>query len=134
MRTCTKCARTLPEDRFYSAGHGDLLRGECKGCTNSSIDDYRKRPKNKEKIRRWGLKTYHTRRKFSEGHKEKVKARNLVNYAVLCGNLRKGNCSVCGSSKEDCRIEAHHEDYNKPYHVTWLCTNHHRELHDGKFS
>jgi peptidoglycan L-alanyl-D-glutamate endopeptidase CwlK len=34
-------------------------------------------------------------------------------------------CEVCGKKK----VEAHHDDYNKPYDIRWLCFKHHREYH-----
>ncbi len=26
----------------------------------------------------------------------------------------------------------HHEDYDNPYRVLWMCDTHHKEYHDGK--
>ena len=34
-------------------------------------------------------------------------------------------CEVCGELK----VEAHHDDYYKPFEVRWLCGHHHREHH-----
>lgn len=34
-------------------------------------------------------------------------------------------CAVCGSPK----AEAHHEDYDRPGTVQWLCRKHHVERH-----
>jgi len=35
-------------------------------------------------------------------------------------------CEVCQSEI----VEAHHDDYNKPLEVRWLCRRHHNEWHD----
>ena len=56
---------------------------------------------------------------------EKYKARTAVGNAVRDGRLIKGTCVVCGSSK----VTAHHSDYNEPLDVTWLCYQHHSDLH-----
>jgi len=34
---------------------------------------------------------------------------------------------VCGSSEY---IHAHHDDYDKPLDVRWLCAAHHKQWHD----
>ena len=41
------------------------------------------------------------------------------------GEITRGPCEVCGSSK----THGHHEDYSRPLDVVWLCGLHHRELH-----
>lgn len=49
----------------------------------------------------------------------------LVRNALRIGVLEKQPCAVCGALK----VDAHHEDYDKPYDVVWLCRKHHRSLH-----
>jgi excisionase family DNA binding protein len=34
-------------------------------------------------------------------------------------------CAVCGAKS----VEAHHEDYLKPFEVVWLCKKHHAQRH-----
>lgn len=55
------------------------------------------------------------------------KARQIVNNAVRDGRLLREDCEV----GVDCegRIEAHHDDYNEPLEVRWLCKRHHVEHH-----
>jgi len=55
----------------------------------------------------------------------KIKARRILNYGVRWGYIKRLPCSVCGDPKS----EGHHEDYDKPKEVIWLCMKHHRELH-----
>ena len=55
---------------------------------------------------------------------EKTRARVAVRNAVLSGALVKQRCQVCG----DPNSEGHHEDYDKPLDVKWLCNYHHCEL------
>ena len=58
--------------------------------------------------------------------KKKRKAWTSVRLAVLRGELAKPEkCSVCKGTEP--RIEAHHEDYDKPLQVIWLCSPCHRK-------
>lgn len=45
--------------------------------------------------------------------------------AISCGIIEQSPCEVCGS---DFAL-AHHDDYNKPLKVRWLCRIHHVEWH-----
>ena len=48
------------------------------------------------------------------------KARSVVSHAIANGSLVNPNeCEDCGVTNRP--IQAHHEDYNKPLEVTWLC-------------
>lgn len=50
---------------------------------------------------------------------------NLTNSATRLGILDRQPCEVCGVTK----VDAHHDDYNKPMEVRWLCRKHHNEHH-----
>lgn len=52
-------------------------------------------------------------------------AHEQVAYAVKTGRLKKESCEVCGEQKS----HAHHDDYNKPLVVRWLCTDCHKRWH-----
>lgn len=57
----------------------------------------------------------------------------VAQKAIRRGVLIVGPCEVCGlqpySSNGRQRIHAHHDDYNKPLSVRWLCKTHHDEWH-----
>jgi hypothetical protein len=55
----------------------------------------------------------------------KERARRKLRWAVDSGKLVRLPCLVCGNPKS----EGHHEDYNKPLEVVWLCRIHHEEVH-----
>ncbi len=59
----------------------------------------------------------------SERHK--WEARWKAQRAIKSGRLVRQPCRDCGSVK----VHAHHEDYNKPLDVVWLCETHHRAEH-----
>ncbi len=56
----------------------------------------------------------------------KIRVRSLTRSYIKAGKLIKQPCEVCGYDKY---VEAHHDDYNKPMDIRWLCRNHHREHH-----
>lgn len=61
-------------------------------------------------------------------------AQNLVETAISQGVIdRKSQCEECGSTGtfKDGRsaIQAHHDDYNKPLEVRWLCQKCHHTWH-----
>lgn len=58
----------------------------------------------------------------------KLECRQATTRAVRLGEIKKGPCEVCGSLN----VEAHHDDYDKPYQVRWLCFRHHHEHHGNK--
>lgn len=52
-------------------------------------------------------------------------AHALVLRAIERGELAKMPCEICG----EWETQAHHDDYNKPLSVRWLCDKHHKEWH-----
>lgn len=60
---------------------------------------------------------------------EKYRAHLEVEAALRRGDLVKGPCEVCGTSEG--RIDAHHDDYDQPLEVRWLCRLHHVRHHFG---
>jgi predicted Zn-ribbon and HTH transcriptional regulator len=55
-----------------------------------------------------------------------TRAHQAVAQAIRFGRLIRGTCSVCGSGEG---VEGHHDDYDKPLSVVWLCKKHHEERH-----
>jgi len=53
-------------------------------------------------------------------------ARDYLNRLIRQGIVKRQNCKICGSDKN---IEAHHDDYERPLEVLWLCRVHHDEHH-----
>lgn len=78
----------------------------------------------KEEIRKWKAE----RAAYQRGYKKdpirrhKVNAREKVRKAIRAGHLKKGKC-FCGEKV----VEAHHENYDLPLQVIWLCKKHHTQ-------
>ena len=61
---------------------------------------------------------------------EKYSARYKLRWAVRSGRIEKpAECSDCGEATEAKRLTGHHNDYNKPYEVEWLCYVCHGKRH-----
>lgn len=61
--------------------------------------------------------------------KQRHYAYSKLKYAISRGDIIKPD--ICEVNNKECggRIEAHHDDYNEPLKVKWLCNNHHKKLH-----
>ncbi len=57
--------------------------------------------------------------------KFKNAVRAKVYRAIKTGKMKRGVCESCGISN----TQAHHDDYNKPLDVRWLCREHHENVH-----
>jgi hypothetical protein len=66
---------------------------------------------------------------YREKHPNRMGVQNKLHYAVYSGLISKQPCFVCGITDN---VHAHHEDYNRPYDVVWLCPKHHRRVHLGE--
>ncbi len=119
------------------------------------LEDYHKRryadPALRERAREKSRAYYHARKgdpefkaqraRHRRNHNEKRKqmrkdpefmkkeaAHTYVRAAVFFGDLVKPDqCEDCGNVRK--RIHAHHEDYDKPLDVVWLCTRCHGRRH-----
>ena len=71
---------------------------------------------------------YHYKKLQKERYPEKIKAREMVHNALITGRLISTCwCEDCG---ENLTEVAHHEDYNQPLKVVWLCRKCHRARHE----
>lgn len=61
------------------------------------------------------------------------RSHNLLNRAVALGMVKRPErceaCSGTGKAGKLASIEAHHDDYNLPLVVRWLCKSCHRRWH-----
>ena len=83
----------------------------------------------------WNFRTYdlpkYEHNRYGTGHSpeeklKRIKARSALNHAIRDGKLERKPCEI-----ETCVNwpEAHHDNYDEPLKVKWLCFVHHRELH-----
>lgn len=100
-KECSKCGEPIEENRLATK------QRYCKKChaANMRIN----RPKHTE---------------LTETQRKKANARAYAKEYLKRGKLNKGKCEICGSE-----AQMHHDDYDKPLQVRWLCRKHHLEHH-----
>lgn len=115
-------------------------RGNCRRCEAlRKREDYVRRKDTILRVRRERRRSIDPAVKRQRRHEEHVarRSKSLVRmrtrYAIKSGKLTKRPCESCGCDDLS-RVQAHHEDYGKPFDVTWLCTVCHRRLKHSKYS
>lgn len=95
-----------------------------------NLREYERRKNDPDHLLKERIRQKKWRDKNKEVLTPKRKAHQLVMFAIKLGVIKKDvECSKCGSTK---RIEGHHEDYDKPLEVEWLCNACHQRLHKRK--
>lgn len=133
-KECFKCKTVKPLEEFYKhSGMADGHVNKCKGCNKNDVTNNRN--KNIEKYRAYdrerGLNptrikaTTEIARAWREEDKRRGKAHSAVGKAIRNGDLVRQPCIRCGAEKS----VAHHEDYDKPLEVMWLCQPCHKQRH-----
>lgn len=131
---CKGCGKTQPLSDFYK--HSRMADGHlnyCKACVKARVAKHREA--NLERVRAYDRE----RAKLPERIKaatrvseawraedrRRAKCHNAVARAIRAGRLAPQPCKVCGAQKS----VAHHDDYNKPLEVRWLCQPCHKAHH-----
>lgn len=133
-KSCFKCNAVKPLSEFYK--HPRMADGhlnKCKECNKNDVTA--NRDKNIEKIRAYDrarskeperIKTAtEITRAWRAEDSRRVLAHSAVARAIRGGRLVRQPCCRCGAKK----TVAHHEDYDKPLKVVWLCQPCHKQRH-----
>lgn len=113
---------------------------QARGYLKNSTPEQRNRRKeqnkkwkerNKEKIAAYRDKKKNEKREYENNYRKvnetRYKANNLLSNSIrLRTIIRPSVCSRCGII---CKPDGHHEDYNKPLDVVWLCKPCHMKRH-----
>lgn len=143
-KTCFKCHHVKDLADFYR--HPQMADGhlnKCKECTKSDARANSKTAaaRGRDRKRANDPARVATRQAYAKTAKgkaalakakaawiarnpDKRKAQNSLSNAIRDGRVTPQTCQVCGLPGE-----AHHHDYSQPLAVTWLCPQHHAELH-----
>ena len=133
-KECFKCKTVKPLTEFYKhAMMADGHLNKCKECTKADVGKHR--AENIERIREYDrTRAREPERKRHNAVVNKAwraedarrqRAHNKVSRAIATGILERQPCCRCGSAKS----LAHHEDYDKPLEVMWLCQPCHKQRH-----
>jgi Protein of unknwon function (DUF3310) len=122
IKICTKCNISKDISEYYkSINSRDGFESLCKSCKS----DYYKNKKENKKLLSFKDIPPHKKWWVAENKLKNI-AHSKVRYAITKGELIRQPCERCGTTVE---VVAHHEDYNKPLEVMWLCKFHHKERH-----
>jgi len=131
MKKCFKCNQEKPLSDFYKHKlMADGYLGKCKSCAKNDSYERRHNSDAREKIleydrARGNRQSYSYVKEFREKYPKKYKAHCIINNAIRNKKLFREPCIICG--KEN--AHAHHDDYDKPLNVRWLCPEHHMQWH-----
>lgn len=133
-KECFKCKTVKPLNDFYK--HSQMADGhlnKCKECTKNDVSKYRHQ--NIEKIRAYDRErgkiperikaTTEISRAWRQEDSRRSRAHSAVARAIRNGELLRQPCSLCNEPKS----VAHHEDYDKPLEIVWLCQPCHKQHH-----
>lgn len=124
-KRCAKCGIRKTIDKFASWGTSNRCK-ECRAAYVRSQHSTSYKPQPKFSVNR---KNYSPAKALQNLiHKalypQQVKTRRMLRKAILNGNIvRPLRCQLCWETGR--RIEAHHNDYDKPLEVVWLCVRCH---------
>jgi hypothetical protein len=148
-KKCFKCEKLKAVTEFYK--HPQMADGrlnKCKECTKGDVQkNYRKnishfkqydkgrvnyphRVKAREdysKTDRGRAAGGRAKRAWIGRNQEKRKAQIALGNAIRDGKIDKGPCIKCASIHN---VHGHHEDYNYPLDVVWLCPKCHKIRHN----
>ena len=93
--------------------------------------EYRRRPeileRDRKRRKRLRQDTAYRKAYNKMTNERRMKARDYIRNRVAKGKLIRQPCVFCAKPNS----LAHHEDYNKPLDIVWVCHAHHAQIHGG---
>jgi len=133
-KKCFKCNCLKPLAEFYE--HSAMADGhlnKCKICVKETVGKHRivniekireydrKRSKNSDRIKSLS----EVSKLWRNEDKRRSVCHSAVARALKSGALTRLPCNKCGEAKS----LAHHENYDEPLNVVWLCQVCHKQRH-----
>jgi hypothetical protein len=134
MRECLKCHVTKAVSEFYKdKSRKDGVHPYCKtcriahACTWGKANRHRTIEYTRKYKRRHAVQIKESNRVYALKNKKKIDARLILNVAVRTwAVVRPQNCERCG---RQAKVHGHHDDYDRPLEVEWLCASCHMSHH-----
>lgn len=144
--TCKSCNKSSDDVRFYAS-----ITTHCAECWKARQRNYHKetaadrreydRQRNKLPHRREARTNYQkTERgkavheasaaRWMEKNRKKRAAQNAVNNAIRDGRMTRPD--RCGKCNKKGPVQGHHDDYDRPLDVRWLCVSCHSAHHEAQ--
>lgn len=118
----------LDRAKRYRDSHKELCKKRRIDWQIRNPEKFKESQKIKDNSIKGKLRKKRSSRNYRIIHSDRAKATSLLRYSVGKGYIIKPKeCSKC--YKEWKIIDGHHEDYNKPLEVIWLCRPCHLQLH-----
>lgn len=124
-KVCPKCKVEKLFNQYYRDITTKLgISVYCMPCQRKQASDYEKTEKGKATVRRKNAN-------MVAKYPIKSQARRILHSKVKSGVIIKPTqCSLCNNYFQKRWIQAHHEDYNRPLDVLWLCDICHKKKHN----
>jgi hypothetical protein len=110
-----------------------MLNERCKQYYLNNLEERREYLKIKQKeyleTEKGKQKHKEQAKKFRAENPEKIAAQQKCRKAIKKGIIQRPD--ACSECKIFCKPDAHHQDYNKPLEVVWLCKSCHLKVHQG---
>lgn len=137
-KVCSKCKEEKTIFDFYhNKTTCDGLEYACKVCSKNVSKQWREN--NPETVKNIKNKWKNKNKNKINGYHKKWRKSKKISYLLGDGARHKVMIAIkkCIITRMPCikcgrKAQAHHEDYNKPLDVIWLCPKHHQELHRNK--
>ena len=112
---CPRCKTHKALSEFNTcAAKKDGKQGYCRECMKQYSKDHLRTEKGKHTKQLW-------KKRYTAKNKDAVTTHASVRAALKAGKLIKQPCAVCDNRDS----ESHHDDYQYPLDVRWLCKTHH---------
>lgn len=130
MKACFKCGELKQLSEFYK--HSQMADGHVNKCKDCNKKDVRENRADKVDYYRQYDRARGNRQSqeyipnWRNSKPKAYKAHTAVNSAIRSGKMLRLKCEVCGGDDS----HAHHDDYQYPLTVRFLCAAHHKQWHD----
>lgn len=120
---CKKCGENKTGSTFPANSYG-RRSPSCNDCHNAYLKKWRNTPGGREGTNRSAAKQ---RAAHRANRKHYLRSVWSFHTNLKSGKIKKqDSCSICHSKT---RVEGHHDDYNRPLCVRWLCKKCHTDWH-----